>query len=95
MVPCISSINISAWEKKKPKLVFGFFPCFVGGKWEGRYFLGVSFLVEGYVGGFGGFFLFYFQKYAKNVSLKTCIQKTMVSLFLLLLCLLYGLEAIL
>lgn len=53
------------------------------------------FVVEGCVGGFGSGFFFSFQKYAKNVSLKPCIQKTMVSLILLLLCLLYGLEGLL
>lgn len=37
---------------------------------------------------------FSFQKYAKNVSPKSCIEKTMASL-ILLWSLLYGLEAIL
>lgn len=66
--------------------------CGGGGEWC---FVGVSLLVKGHVGGFGGVLGFFsFQKYAKNVGLKTCVHKTMVSL-LLLLCLLYGLEAIL
>lgn len=71
-------------------LALGFLVVLFGGV----LFVGVFFLVEHCVGGFGGVF-FSFQKYAKNVSLKTCIQKTMVSLILLLLCLLYGLEAVL
>lgn len=50
--------------------------------------------MESCVGGFGDAF-FSLQKYAKNVSPKTYLQKTMASMILLLLCLLYGLEAIL
>lgn len=55
-------VNIPPWDKRKPKLVFGFgfFPSFVGGV-EGRgCAVGVFFLVEGCVGGFSGvcFFLF-------------------------------------